>query len=473
MSRVAWFTPLPPVSSGVARYSAELIPELTSHQHIDIFVDGSPVHVERPCPAAAVFSAHDFVWKHARDPYDLVIYQLGNARCHDYMWGYLARYPGLVVLHDGQFHHARALSLREQRREDDYREEFRLNHPDVPPDAAELAIAGWLGSLMYLWPMRRLVVESARGVLVHNRWLADEIRDEHPDTSVHVVDMGVADGYSAGDRRSIRARHSIPDEAVLFVILGMATPEKRIKQAIRALAAITPTAPGSHLMLVGPAVDHYDPIADARAYGIADRVTVVGAVPHEDLAGYLSMADVCLCLRWPTSRETSAAWLRCLAAGRATVVTDLVHMTDIPTLDPRSWKLAHAPAPLERETLDTPRAEPVAVSIDILDEDHSLKLAMERLVTDAKLRAKLGRNARALWEARFTLEGMASGYRDAIVATVASPMPDARKLGLLPRHLRPDGTEKAAELLKAMRVPESRIEHLWRGQHIWRGQRRT
>ena len=44
-------------------------------------------------------------------PYDLVVYQLGNAACHDYMWGYLFRYPGLVVLHDAQVHQARAQSL--------------------------------------------------------------------------------------------------------------------------------------------------------------------------------------------------------------------------------------------------------------------------------------------------------------------------------------------------------------------------
>ena len=42
-----------------------------------------------------VFNAHDFVWKHQRAPYDLVVYQLGNARWHDYMWAYLAAYPGL------------------------------------------------------------------------------------------------------------------------------------------------------------------------------------------------------------------------------------------------------------------------------------------------------------------------------------------------------------------------------------------
>jgi len=75
--------------------------------------------VPRLAPAHAIdcFSAVnvvDFLWKARRDPYDLVVYQLGNAPCHDYMWGYLAAFPGLVVLHDARLHQARARALLQQ-----------------------------------------------------------------------------------------------------------------------------------------------------------------------------------------------------------------------------------------------------------------------------------------------------------------------------------------------------------------------
>ena len=39
----------------------------------------------------------------------------------------------------------------------------------------------------------------------------------------------------------------------------------------------------------------------------------------EDVSSHLAAADACLCLRWPTAGESSASWLRCLAARRATV----------------------------------------------------------------------------------------------------------------------------------------------------------
>src|SRR5437588_12058488 len=80
---IAWFSPLPPIRSGVAAYSAELLPHLERTLTIDRFDESR---------------AHDFVWKHRRAPDDLVVYQLGNATCHDYMWSYLSAYPVFVVL---------------------------------------------------------------------------------------------------------------------------------------------------------------------------------------------------------------------------------------------------------------------------------------------------------------------------------------------------------------------------------------
>ena len=108
MLRLAWFSPLFPDKSGIARYSAELLPQLAPFHGIDVFVDGQPVRSAIPGTHVGIFDAHDFAWKHQREPYDLIVYQLGNAPCHDYMWAYVVRHPGLVVLHDGQLHHARA-----------------------------------------------------------------------------------------------------------------------------------------------------------------------------------------------------------------------------------------------------------------------------------------------------------------------------------------------------------------------------
>ena len=472
MARLAWFAPLPPVRSGIAAYNAELLPYLTETHDIDVFVDRSEKQSgpQCPIPGAAVFDAHDFVWKQANHPYDLVVYQLGNATYHDYMWPYLVRYSGLVVLHDGQLHHARGRWLRQHRRNDDYRTEFAYNHPDVSPDVAELGVAGLLESLNYFWPMLRIAIQSARVVAAHNPRLVGDLCEQFPETRIEAISMGVKDDFCDERRRSgyqesrntsptilneqlLRARYGIANDAVVFAAFGRVTPEKRISQALSALAAGSETTQKTHLLLVGPTADYYDASTEAKALGIANRVTLTQWVEDSELPNYINAADVCLCLRWPSSRETSASWLRCLAAGKPTIITDLIHTVDVTALDPRSWTINYATQEIcsheENSTLQTP--EPTCVSIDILDEDHSLKLAMERLTVDGKLRERLGNQARKFWQKTHTMERMVTDYRRVINLALIHDAKKTRNVDTaLPAHLRPDGTEYARQLLLKM-----------------------
>jgi glycosyltransferase involved in cell wall biosynthesis len=460
MPRLAWFTPLPPTRSGIAKYSAELLPNLSHSHQIDLFVDGRPEACLAHSADSPVFEAHDFVWKHHVQPYDLIVYQLGNAPCHDYMWAYLLRYPGLVVLHDGQLHHARGRLLLQRwlPRQDDYREEFWFNHPEARKDLAELGVIGVLGASTNLWPMLRAVVVTSRRVLVHNEWLAQQIAEAHPGAAVTVVEMGVpASAPAPGARQRIRARHGIADDTVIFTAFGGITPEKRIRQAMQALTVLEGATPGACLLLAGNPVDYYDAARDAETIGVPPRVVSAGYIADEEMDDYLAASDVCLCMRWPTSRETSASWLRCLAAGRPTVSTDLVHTGDIPTLDPRTWSVLSKGATVGKDYDTATVAKPVGISIDILDEDHSLRLAIRRLGTDEKLRAVLGRNARELWQRRFQLDTMAAAYEDAIAEALNSPEPDSAVRMKLPSHLRATGIEHAKMLFEDIAGPSVNV----------------
>ena len=433
-AKLAWFTPLPESRSGIAAYSAEVLPLLEARGlAIETFTEAN---------------AHEFVWKHRREPYAMTVFQMGNAACHDFMWAYLFRYPGVVVLHDLQLHQARALFLtkRWQPRLDDYKAEVHANHPDAPADLPYLVLAK-MGDRMYQhWPMVRLVIERARMTVVHNDWVANDLREKHPKAVIRAIEMGVADSLqppaiSRQSSAAVRERHQVPQDAVVLCAFGGVTPEKRIPQLIRALGAIGERHPQVHLLLVGGTAEHYDVMSDAASAGVADRVHVTGFVPDEDLPSYLATADVCACLRWPTNRETSASWLRCIAAGKATILTELAHLGELPTLDPRGWRLL--------STTREPR-EPIAVSIDPLDEDHSLQLAVDRLVQDAQLRERLGRAARERWLSRHQMSAMAAAYDDLLREAAATAIPTP----MLPRHLLDDGTSQVEQLAGELGVTE-------------------
>jgi glycosyltransferase involved in cell wall biosynthesis len=447
MPRLAWFTPLPPTRSGIAAYSAALLPRLAGQYDIDVFTDPAPGPEAGWAGGPPRHWAHDFAWKHFQNPYDLTVYQMGNAACHDFIWPHLARYPGLVVLHDGQLHHARSRALLLAGRPDDYRAEFRYNHPDAPPEVAELVISTLAGSLYYFWPMLRWVARTARLVAVHAQGLAADLRAEFPGVEVLRIRQGMADPTSDDARDAglaLRARHSIPAGGVLFGAFGLITPEKRISAALRGLAQLAAERRDVYLLLAGGAVDHYDAISEARALGVEGRVRLTGYVPDDDLPAYLAAADVCLCLRWPTSRETSHPWIRAVAAAKPTIVTDLAHASEMPSLEPGTWKVL-APAFPEAGI----SADPVSVSVDVLDEEASLTLAMRRLASDAALRENLGRAGRACWQASHTMDCTVADYRRVIARAIERPAP---RVSGLPAHLLRDGTEETRRLAAQMGV---------------------
>jgi glycosyltransferase involved in cell wall biosynthesis len=443
MARLAWFSPMPPVATGVAACSADLVAALSSDHQIDVFVDEA---VARVSPGAR--SAHDFVWRHLQQPYDLTVYQVGNSSHHDYQWPYLFRYPGLTVLHDAHLHHARAAALLRLFRASDYRTEFAWNHPDVNPDLAELAVAGFDNHLYYAWPMTRLVAGAARLVAVHSEALAVRLRTDVPSAHVAAIRLGqgtplsVEEARDAGHRA--RTRDRIAPDAIVFGCYGGLSPDKRLPQILAAFAATRAYVPTAHLLLAGAVPAHYDLRRDIEHHGVSDAVTLTGYLESDEaFTDSVAACDVGLNLRWPTAREVSGPWLRCLAAGKPTVIVDLAHLSDVPTLDPRTWR----PPVVSPHGDDT--AAPCAVAIDILDEDHSLRLAMRRLGTDPVLRARLGSAARTCWHQNHSIEAMTADYRGLIAEAIRRPARDVP----LPAHLLDDRSGTLERLIEPFGLP--------------------
>ena len=432
MRTLAWFSPMPPDPSGIAGRSAEVVAALRPRYDVTVF---------------DARTAHDFLWQHRRSPFDLPVYQLGNSSLHDFIWPYLFRFPGLAVLHDAQLHHARASTLLRQGRKDDYREEFAANHPGVPRDLAELAIRGFDTYLYYWWPMTRLVVQASRLTAVHAAPLAAAVSEE---TGCEVVAIRLGEGVAMDDgakreaRRTVRSRHDIPGEAVVFGVFGGLTPEKRVSEVLAAFATLLPYRPDARLLLVGKPASHYHVQDDIAAHGLSSHAIVTGFLGDDEFTAYLAATDVSLNLRWPTAREMSGPWLRALAAGVSTITTDLAHLAGIPSLDPRTWMVAHT-------TGAGGAPEPVSVAIDVLDERHSLALAMRRLASDAALRDRLARAGRAFWEREHRIERMVDDYERVIERALQKDAPSAE----LPAHLRRTGEERLAGILGAFGMPQN------------------
>jgi len=304
---------------------------------------------------------------------------------------------------------------------------------------------------------------------------AASLRAQHPSARIAAIRLAhgepIAVERARAARSRVRSAHGINADAIVFGVFGGLTPEKRIPQILDALAAILPYAPAARLLLCGAAAQHFDAAEEVRARGLGAHVTMTGYLPDDrELIDHMAACDVSINLRWPTAREMSGPWLRALAAGLPTITTDLVHLADVPSLDPRTWAARSGcavparPGSGIRDPGSDPESKvrsdttdpgsriphPVTIAIDILDEDHSLRLAMRRLATDGQLRSSLGASARSYWDQEHSLPRMLEDYRRVISEAAAAPPPKPQ----LPAHLVNDGDQKLQELLRPFAITE-------------------
>jgi glycosyltransferase involved in cell wall biosynthesis len=333
--KIVLLTPLPPAPTGIADYSALLLRALaTAAPELAIETLSSREEAERFRPPAG---PHVF------------LYQVGNSPHHDFIYPTLFRYPGVLVLHDLVLHHARLSSHLESPevrayREDigdstkrelaltrieEYRAEAREAYPAVGDDVAEIALRIGGGRLLYAYPLYEHLVRRSLLTLVHSETARDEVLSSCPDADVRRVRMGVA-LPSIVPRDEARRRLGLPPDEILLASFGLVTPEKRISTSIRALARLKAGGVRATYLLVGGQVPHYDPLREAREIGVAENVRLVGRVPEEEFRLYAFASDLCLNLRYPSAGETSATLLGLLACGRPVVVTDQIHVRDLP-----------------------------------------------------------------------------------------------------------------------------------------------
>lgn len=339
-----YVSPLPPVRSGIADYSVDLLPHLAGGAAGgDVRVLGLPDQPVDPevaerfsvVPAEEARPAAGWAAAGGRLP----LYQMGNNRHHRAVQAMALERPGVLVLHDLVLHHLVSEETLGVRDFDAYRRRLTADHGWIGREASgPRAWGAEVEAMLFELPVHRTLLRRQRGVLVHNRWAAGRIAEEEPAVRVTVVPMGIPlpPPLETGSGRRLRRRFGVPEDAPVLGSFGFQTPIKRTAVAVRALA--DPALSRAHLLVVGEIPRRppgrgadLDGLLDlARELGVADRVHETGFLPFEDFEAAIAACDLALNLRYPTAGETSASLLRVLALGRAAVVSDHAQFAELP-----------------------------------------------------------------------------------------------------------------------------------------------
>lgn len=410
--RLAYFSPLNPIPSGISDYSEDLLPYLAAYADIDLFID------EGYKPSNPDIQAHFRVLpykRHARmlrrPGYDAILYHVGNSPAHDYILTCLEQHPGVVVLHDFVIHH---LVLWRAFRHGDgmaYHDAM-VRYGEAAWKLALRVMRGQLAEEMFQYPLCEDVVARATAVIAHSAYVADQVRAMRPEMPVAVVPMGVP-LPALPDRAEARRRLGVPEEALLLASFGHINPYKRLEPALRAYRLLRETHPEALFILVGSISPNLDLAGLIRRLDLRGAVHVTGYVDTGSFAGYLAASDICINLRYPTAGETSASLLRILGAG-------------LPTLVSRAGAFTSLPAD-------------VAIQVDTgAEEEEELYAFLSYLADHPEARRQFGENARRYAATQHTLEAAAEGYVRFLAQLKGGPLPRPRRAPLfVPQTGRP------------------------------------
>jgi glycosyltransferase involved in cell wall biosynthesis len=376
--KVAYFSPLPPSTSGIADYSALLIPALESRIEVEVVRPG------RTRPVADA---------------DVSLYHVGNdPDAHAWIVDALRRRPGVVVLHDFVIHHLVA-GMTIGRND---------GHAYLAAMEREAGVAGRMlgwgvleGRVPPLWevrptefPMAGEVLDRATGVIVHSRYVETHVREHGYEGPLWHIPHP-AWPAPAVERASI-------DGAPLFGCFGHLNENKRIPQLLRAFAQLRDTHPGARLLLVGAEAPGFDLAGRLERLGLDDDGVIREPyVEEERLWSLMAACDVIVLLRSPTMGETSGSAIRALALGKPLVVNDLGWFAELP--------------------------DDVALKVPAGGDDEVEELTGAlRALSQPGVAARMGEAARAFVAQEHDLDAVAEHYSAALEQSAGGPAVEAK-----------------------------------------------
>jgi glycosyltransferase involved in cell wall biosynthesis len=379
--RIAWVSPLPPACSGIADYSAELLPELAREVDLTLF---PPAPYDPSCLPEFSFSPLSTLPDQAKD-FDLILYHLGNNPYHVEIYNLARRLPGAIVLHDYVLHNLVARCTIQAGDLAGYI--WHLAY-ECGSAGASAALRRWYGVFsereQFLTPLNRFILDRCLGVLVHSRWVEERIEQNHTNMVVRQVPHHLAHA-PLPQRQAARRQLGIAPDEIVLASFGFISAHKRIGCLLQAYALLCQEHPQVRCFLVGKPEPGLDIEQILHTMGLTDQVLITGYVDLEEFYTYIAACDIAVNLRYPSAGETSGALIRLLGSGKAVIISNVQQFAN--------WR------------------DSVCLKVDVGPSEEAMLLYyLRRLIEQPELRRQLGENARRYVAKHHDMQLSVRGY---------------------------------------------------------------
>jgi glycosyltransferase involved in cell wall biosynthesis len=330
--RIAYFTPVSPQRSGISDYSErELIPHLTRHADVDVFID------KNVTPSNKDFKEHFNIYPYTeydklKNSYGIVLYNMGNNQLHEYIYNTLLKSPGILILHDiylHGFHWNISLARGNAER---YIDEWRYCYGDRGVQIAKVAIAS--GNYPeFEYTLTKRIIENSLGVVCHSDFGVSKILEDGANINITKINQPFTISedllkLKLRDKGALKIDLGLIGRSPIITSFGFIFAHKRYPILLRAFKRFLNRYPKAALLLVGE--DNMDIQRMVSDQGLSGAVVTTGYVPHSRLLDYLAASDFCVNLRYPTAGETSRSVLQVMAAEKPVIVSNVGWFQEIP-----------------------------------------------------------------------------------------------------------------------------------------------
>jgi len=433
-NKIAFFSPLPPLESGISDYAVDIIHALNEYYDIHVYIDDGYTPTCRLPNNVSVYN-HKQYKKNANTYFD-TMHQVGNSLFHTYMFPYIQNYKGTVVLHDLNLHLvARAHTIHIIKNQNEY---ARILQEDYTPDQVNEIITVMLNpetsnsdkdELANKCLVNGFVTNYATKLIVHSHESRKKLLQKNIGRCVRTI-PSYAKIMPLITSDETKINHGYKTDDIVISSFGHIHETKRIMPALHAFYQLTKSFDNVYYIFVGkpdPSIaEEFNQFIQVN--NLMDKVRVTGYVDINVFDAYIDVIDICLNLRHPYNGETSATLMRVLAKGKCIIVNNVGSFGEIP--DECCVKL--------------PNVEDLSLS----DEINCIYDALQLLINDPGRRGQLAAYARHYAEIHLDINTIAKQFY-AFMNESPFVALDEKILEIMKHHeLYPKGyTEKEMQLI--------------------------
>lgn len=406
VKKIAFFTPLPPIQSGISDYSVDILNGLSKYFQIDVYIENS---YKPNCN----FNYNITIHKHnnfasKKDEYHEIIYQMGNSEYHSYMIEYIKHYPGILVLHDFNLHGLLYFMAEKQKDFNMYKnflsEDYARNNAD---NYVNEFLSGKGPLKIFELPCNGFVTNYAKKTIVHSDFAKKKLLEKDISRDIRKV-LHYANVKDLDNNLSLREKYGITEKDIIISAFGHIHETKRVMPILKAFKELSDNYTNIKLYLVGKPSDSIK--SSLKQYikenNLDTKVVITGYTDLKAFEEYIDATDICLNLRYPYNGETSGSLMRILANGKCVLVNDLGSFSEIPSDCCIKIK---SPEKLTE-----------------IEEVEMIRRELDQLITNHERINSIGSNARRFAEENLDIDIIVDQYKNLINNAYVSGLTDTK-----------------------------------------------